>query len=86
MPNGNMTLKRPVRNGRELITIEEVQQLTGLSLNHIRERSSPRLKPGRGQKIRAYKIGIRWWYDHTEVMQDVYGGTPIQGDVLAGLL
>lgn len=70
MPKGTPGLHRPTdAAGRELITTEELSEMTGVSVWHIRERTRPN---GRGKFIPSHKIGTRLWFEPEDAKQAIY--------------
>ncbi len=65
-----MSFKRPTdANGNEMITVEELAEITGLSCDHIRDRA----RGVRGKKIPNIKIGKRIYFAKDEAVSSVYG-------------
>ena len=98
MPRYQSHFKRPLtQDGREMITVEELAELSGLSTHHLRERARPN---GRGGYIPSSKKGIRLWFDKDLAMKAIYADAPRSNtssrnveirqqpdsDILAGLI
>lgn len=75
---GRTEFKRPAIDGLPLITVEELAEMTGLSVWHLRDRANVRRDGKRGKFIPSHKIGRRLWFEEADAKQAIYGSTKRQ--------